>query len=75
MIHEHEWFGEEPVQPAGWITQSDKLTCLEQECRVAFCFVCAFEYVYVFVNIIMSVRRQRETCVVVLVYKETHQHN
>ncbi len=55
--------GEEPVQSAGWITQSEKLTCLEQECRVAFCFVCVFEYVYVFVNIIMSVRREREIVV------------
>lgn len=48
MAHEHERFGEEPVQPAGWITQSEKLTCLVQECRVTVCFV----------SICMRVRRE-----------------
>lgn len=54
MAHEHEWFGEELVQPAGWITQSEKLTCLVQECRVTVCFV----------SICMCVCA--ESCVVVL---------
>lgn len=64
MTHEHEWFGEEPVQPAGWITQSEKLTCLEQECRVTVCFVC----ICMCVCIILA-----ESCVVpCLVQNEKH---
>lgn len=66
MAHEHEWFGEEPVQPAGWITQSEKMTCLEQECRVSVCFVC----ICMCICIIMHDRR--ESCVVsCLAHKET----